>query len=168
MKDPALPANLRERTAHSRAKWLRAYELQLKGDLAGAIEGYHRSLAIHPTAEAHTFLGWAYSFQGDLDAAIHQCERAIEVDPTFGNPYNDIGAYLIQLGRYAEALPWLKRALKARRYEPRHYPHYNLGFALLNLGRTDEALLEFKRALRRCPDYQPAARMVDYLKDQAS
>ena len=48
------------------------------------------------------------------------------MDPDFGNPYNDIGAYLIELGREEEAVTWLERAKTAARYEPRHYPYFNL------------------------------------------
>jgi hypothetical protein len=39
--------------------------------------------------------------------------RAIQVDPDFGNPYNDIGAYLINLGRHDEAMAWLEQAIGA-------------------------------------------------------
>ena len=76
-------------------------------------------------------MGWTYHFQGRLDEAIAECKRAIEIDPEFGNPYNDIGAYLIELDRFDEAIPWLERAVEAARYEPRHFPHYNLGRAYL-------------------------------------
>ena len=58
-----------------------------------------------PTAEAHTFLGWAYSFLGDYESAITECRNAIELDPDFGNPYNDIGAYLIQQGDSTKPMP---------------------------------------------------------------
>ena len=51
-----------------------------------------------------------YSFQGRPDDAIAECKIAIAVDPDFGNPYNDIGAYLIELGREEEAVTWLERA----------------------------------------------------------
>ena len=60
------------------------------------------------------FLGWTYSYQGRLDDAIPECQKAIEVDPEFGNPYNDIGAYLIEQQKHDEAIPWLERALQAR------------------------------------------------------
>src|SRR5205823_391549 len=43
--------------------FVRAYEAQQAGDYAEAIELYRRSIALHPTAEAHTFLGWVYSFE---------------------------------------------------------------------------------------------------------
>src|SRR5437867_2506875 len=92
-----------------------AYRLQMEGELDAAIERYQQSIALHPTAEAHTFLGWTYSFQGRLEDAIAQCKEAIAVDADFGNPYNDIGSYLIKLGRLDEAVPWLEAAIKARR-----------------------------------------------------
>src|SRR5437762_8933331 len=96
-----------------------AYQAQMEGDYDRAVELYQSSLELHPTAEAHTFLGWTYHFQGRIDEAIAECKRAIELDPDFGNPYNDIGAYLIEQNRFDEAIPWLERATEARRYEPR-------------------------------------------------
>src|SRR5712692_7637543 len=74
-----------------------AYQAQMEGDYERAVELYQTSLELHPTAEAHTFLGWTYHFQGRIEEAITECKRAIELDPDFGNPYNDIGAYLIKL-----------------------------------------------------------------------
>ena len=84
-----------------------AYEHQMEGELEAAIELYQRSIETCPTAEAHTFLGWTYSFQGKLDEAIEECKKAIAIDPDFGNPYNDIGAYLIEKSQHEEAIPWL-------------------------------------------------------------
>jgi Tfp pilus assembly protein PilF len=117
---------------------------------------YQASLAVAPTAEAHTFLGWVYSFQRRYAEAIAECKRAIAVDPTFGNPYNDIGCYLIALGREDEAIPWLRRALAAPRYEAPHFPHVNLARIYETQGRVLDALTEYGRALERQPGYAPA------------
>src|SRR5262249_46349416 len=87
-----------------------AYKAQMEGDYERAVELYQSSLELHPTAEGHTFLGWAYHFQGRIQDAIGECKRAIALDPDFGNPYNDIGAYLIELGNVDEAIPWLQEA----------------------------------------------------------
>jgi tetratricopeptide (TPR) repeat protein len=105
----------------------KAYELQVSGDFDKAIELYTRSIELFPTAEAYTFRGWTYSFLGDYDRAIAECLLAIKVDPEFGNPYNDIGAYLIEQDKWDEAIPWFQKALIAPRYEARSYPHFNLG-----------------------------------------
>jgi hypothetical protein len=51
--------------------------------------------------------------------------QAIKVDPEFGNPYNDIGAYLIEQEKWDEAIPWFQKAMAAPRYEARCYPHFN-------------------------------------------
>src|SRR2546425_3122817 len=54
----------------------KAYEAQMGGDLDDAAELYKQSIAAYPTAEAHTFLGWTYSFMGMTDEAIDECHRA--------------------------------------------------------------------------------------------
>ena len=133
-----------------------AYAAQMQGDLDGAIALYHQSLACVPTAEAHTFLGWTLSAKGDYEGAIRECHRAIEVDPGFGNPYNDIGSYLIALGRPKDAVPWLRKAMGAARYEPRHYPHVNLARVYVTLGQFDAAIAQLRVALAIAPHYRPA------------
>ena len=133
------------------AIWQEAYQHQMRGELDRAIELYQRSIDVHPTAEAHTFLGWTYSFQGRLDEATQECLRAIDVDPDFGNPYNDIGCYLMQQGKLDEAVPWLERAKQAKRYEPRQFPHMNLARIRMKQGRWWDALREFEQAVRLAP-----------------
>jgi len=142
----------------------RGYEYQMSGEFNLAIEYYKRSIEVHPTAEAYTFLGWTYSFQGKLQEAIAECKNAIKVDPDFGNPYNDIGAYLIELERYDEAIPWLEKATLAKRYEPRHYPHFNLGRVYLIKGMVKKALEEFQKALEIYPDYPVAKEAIEKLR----
>jgi Tfp pilus assembly protein PilF len=141
-----------------------AYRTQMEGDYDRAVELYKNSLEIFPTAEAHTFLGWTYHFQGKIEDAIAECKRAIEVDPDFGNPYNDIGSYLIQLGKFDEAIPWLERAIAAPRYEPRHFPHFNLGRAYAAKGMLTRAGECFKESLRIEPRYALARQAVENLR----
>lgn len=143
-----------------------AYQYQMGGEYEMAVELYKRSLKLHPTAEAYTFLGWTYHFQGRLDEAINECKKAIQLDPEFGNPYNDIGAYLIEQGRFAEALPWLERALQSHRYESYHFPHYNLGRALMALELYGDARRHLELALRLCPDYGIARRALAELRSK--
>ena len=132
--------------------WKEAYGRQMEGDLERAIELYRRSIEVYPTAEAHTYLGWTFSFQGRLEEATRECHRAIEVDPDFGNPYNDIGCYLMQQDKLDEAIAWLEKAKHARRYEPRQFPYMNLARIYLKQGRWWQALREFESAVRLAPD----------------
>jgi len=134
----------------------RAYRMQEQGDLANAMLLYQRSIAVQPTAEAHTFLGWTYSLLDRHDEAIDECYKAIAIDPTYGNPYNDIGVYLIEQEQYEEAISWLKQALTAPRYEAPQFPRFNLGRAYERLGEYVQALHWYGAALEIDPLYLPA------------
>lgn len=131
-----------------------------EGDIDGAIEKYNRSIEVLPTADAHTYLGWMLSFKGEIDQAIRQCKTAIELDPEFGNPYNDIGVYLMQQGKYDEAEGWLRRAMMAKRYEPKQFPHINLGRIHIVRRHYGEALEEFRKALEVAPEDPTAGQLL--------
>src|ERR1044072_2529703 len=93
----------------------RAFEAQQLKDYEAAIELYQRSIAVYPTAAAHTFLRCVYIFQKRYDEAINECLEAIRVDDPLGNPYNDIGSYLVAKGDFYNSVRWFKRALLAPR-----------------------------------------------------
>ena len=146
--------------------WQQGYALHLLGEFDDAVLLFRKSLESQPTAEAHTFLGWSLSKLGRLQEAIAQCKKAITLDPDYGNPYNDIGVYFIDLGRPDEAIPWLKKAMGAKRYCCYEFPHFNLGRILLMQGRLVEAKHSFERALSYNPNYQPALKGLEYLREQ--
>jgi len=141
-----------------------AMKLQMAEEFDDAIRLYKESIALYPTADAHTYLGWAYSFKGRLNEAIAQCEIAIELDPEFGNPYNDIGVYLMQQQKLDDAIPWLERAKNAKRYEPRHFPYINLGRVYLTKGMIQKALEEFGGALQINPGDRELAQLTEELQ----
>lgn len=134
----------------------KAYKFQMDGKLDEAVNFYQSSIDTFPTAEAHTFLGWTYSFMGQLHEAIEECHLAIATDPDFGNPYNDIGAYLIELDQLDDAIPWLEKATKAKRYESPSFPHMNLGRIYEKKGDWDRAIDFYKTAVTLNPKHQSA------------
>jgi len=143
-----------------------AYRHQMKGDLDEAVELYRRSIEAYPTAEAYTFLGWTYSFMGDYDTAIEECQRAIEIDPEFGNPYNDIGAYLIEKGQLDEAIPWLEKATRVARYDKPCFPHFNMGRVWEMKHDYTRALRAYRMALDLNPQYTLAKAALRRIKAQ--
>jgi tetratricopeptide (TPR) repeat protein len=142
----------------------RAYRAQVRGEVDEAIRLYQESIGLHPSAEAFTFLGWAHSFRKDYERALACCRSAINLDPDFGNPYNDIGAYLIELGQWDEAVPWLRAATRARRYASHHFPHYNLGRVHEHNFDWDLAESEYVLALRIEPRYELAQQSLRRLR----
>ena len=135
----------------------RAYEAQVEKRYGEAAELYRRSIAAYPTAEAHTFLGWVYSFEGRYEEAIDECLKAIRVDPAFGNPYNDIGSYLIARGDLWTCVLWFRRALLAPRYESYAFPHFNLGRVYEERHRPLDAARHYGLALEEQPGFAQAA-----------
>lgn len=137
-----------------------AHEAQKAGRPQQAIHHYHRSLENYLSAEAYTYLGWAHSVRGDLDEAIATCHRAIAVDPNYGNPYNDIGAYLIEKGRLDEAIPWLEKAIRAKRSDSYCFPWMNLGRIYERKQDWVQAAHCYNQASQCDDTYRPAAKSL--------
>jgi Tfp pilus assembly protein PilF len=146
------------------ALWQQGYLLHLDGRYQAAVDSFRESIEILPTAEGHTFLGWSLSMLGHIEEALAECKKAIALDPDYGNPYNDIGVYLMELGRPDEAVPWFEKAIAAKRYCCYQFAHFNLGHVRLKQGNYHAAKRSFEEALRHDPDYLPARMALEYLE----
>jgi eukaryotic-like serine/threonine-protein kinase len=62
-----------------------------------------------------TNLAWTSSLMHDYDGAIEQLRQTVEVDPNFWLAYWDLGGYKLALGRYAEAVSDLQKAVEFSR-----------------------------------------------------
>lgn len=144
--------------------WNQGVGYHMQGDFQNAISLYDQSIDVYPTAEAYTFRGWAFRFLGRIDDAIAECRKAIAVDPAFGNPYNDIGSYLMSKGELDAAVEWFEKAKTAPRYEPRHYPFMNLGRLYAAKGMVLRAIEEFEGALAIEPGEASCLEMTERLR----
>jgi len=143
-----------------------AYEMQMHGELDRAMYYYGRSLDCVESPEAYTFMAWAESMRGNFERAIELCRRAIELDAEFGNPWNDLGAYLLALDKPQESIPYLQHALRCPRYLTYHYAHYNLGRAHEKLGDRMQARREYEAALKEDPNYMLAKDALHRLRGE--
>lgn len=147
-----------DQIAHEKAMVLfeRAFRLQLEGQYGDAIMLYKRSIETHPTAEAYTYLGWTYGMMERREEAIEMCQKAIAIDPTYGNPYNDIGVYLMEDEQWEEAIGWLEKALATSRYDTPQFAWMNLAHVHEQIGHYRTALKSYDQALAIDPLYFPA------------
>lgn len=134
----------------------KAFQFQTDGEIEEAIKQYKISIDIHPTAKAHTHLAEAYSLQENFTRAIEECKKAIEIDPNYGYPYNDIGNYLVKIGEPNKAVIWFEKAVRSYCYKPKHFPFYSLGKIYEKKGEWLLALKCYNRALIYNHDYEPA------------
>ncbi len=122
------------------------------GDYISALHSYKAAAHVRKSSDALTNWGAMEHFLGDTRRAIELCREAIDLDPECGNPYNDIGSYLVVMGRPEEAIAWFKKAIAAKRSEPRQFPHINLGKLYLSRKDYQQALHHFEEALHHDPD----------------
>lgn len=137
--------------SRARILWREGAARLLAGDPLDALRLFEESIDAEPTAEGYTYRGWAASSLGRVEEAIEDCRQAIRLDPDFGNPYNDIGVYLLRQGKLDEAVPWFETAKRARRFDARHLPFLNLGRIYSLKGEAMRALDEFLGALAAEP-----------------
>lgn len=152
--------------ARARSLWKEGAELHIEGDYQAAIERYAEALRLHPTARLYTYLARSLARLGRYAQAVDQCRKAVALDAAYGNAYNELGTYLIELGQPREAIYWLRRALRLPGLCCPDVSYYQLGRALLMQARVEEAVQAFEAALAVRPHYRPARRLLEGIRSR--
>jgi serine/threonine protein kinase len=149
-----------------------ASSLFQKGDVAGAVEEFSRSLSVrrellradHPAiVRVESNLGLAKLKSGAVDEAIELLTHAAEVrDKAFGPEHagrvgtmTSLSMALRQKGRYDDALAWLGKLLEWQtpRYAADSYQvaatHANMGITLGEKGETEAAIGKLEASIPR-------------------
>jgi Flp pilus assembly protein TadD len=100
--------------------------------------------------EAHYNLAAMLQARGQLDEAIAEYSRAVELHPNDATANNSLGGALLATGDAGEAIAHFSLALKIR---PDYFDaHYNLGNALIATNDFPDAIEQFRAAVRLHPD----------------
>ncbi|TNF29537.1 MAG: tetratricopeptide repeat protein [Deltaproteobacteria bacterium] len=140
------------------------HENVFKKDLDKAMESFTKALNYKETAEVLTLLAWVHSMGQNYEKAKSLCLKAIQKDPDYGPPYNDLGTYLLSQGEIDESLKWFSLAKKAVNYQNREYPYINSGRAWMSKKNFEKALDEFSKALTLAPFHEELHQTVERLK----
>lgn len=127
------------------------------GKSRAALERFNRAVRLDPTlARAWFQRGYVGEVQGlQATEVVQSYRRAWELDPALLEAGNNLGRFLHEQGRPAEAKPVLMRVTRARGDYGDAY--YNLGLVLSALGEHGAAA----RALGRAVQLFPEERMVE-------
>ena len=93
-------------------------------------------------AEKHFKKGFAYQNQGNLDKALEEYGKAIQLNPNYGKVYTNIGTVYLERQDYDQAIQQFKKVIELNYYDTK--AHYNLGLAYLYKGEKDMAQEEMK------------------------
>ncbi len=80
----------------------------------------------------------------------------MELDPTYGDAYHNLGSSLAEQGQWEEAIAAYKKALAQPVYASPESTYNNLGYAYWALDRRPEAEEAFRAALQLEPKLVPS------------
>ena len=104
-----------------------------------------KNITISPKAQEYRLEGYRYQEQGDLDQAIVFYRKAIDEDPSYITPYNDLGIVYEKKGLYQAAeKSYLKAIKKDNKYKA---AYSNLAYLNENKGHLDRAIHYWKKRL---------------------
>ena len=122
--------------------WTEVREL-IEFMLANAPDAYHESRTINMRGSLRM------EYENNIDSAIRDFKRAIDVDPKFAAPYNNWGVALSRSGRYQRAIGKYEMAIE---HDAEFAVAYNnWGRALRELGHDDEAITQYQKAIQLDP-----------------
>jgi tetratricopeptide (TPR) repeat protein len=117
---------------------------------------------------AHNNLGIALRGKGQIDKAIAEHRRAIELDPKLAAFHNDLGNALTDKGQLDEAIACYKKAIELG--PTNAMAHANLGITLYGKGQIDEAITCYGKAVElgsaRVRPYLAQAQRVAAARDK--
>ena len=88
------------------------------------------------------------------EGAIQECQRIEELAPDYADVTYNLGQLHFAVGRTAEALPYLRRAVEINPYQAER--RMALAAALHQAGQDDDAMQQLDRILQLQPDNQEA------------
>ncbi len=99
-------------------------------------------------AEKHFRQGFTYQNQGDLDKALEEYEKAVQLNPGNTRAYTNAGAIHLRREEYDRAIQQFKKVIELSQWDTK--AHYNLGYAYLKKGEVEKAQkeVEFLKSLR--------------------
>lgn len=93
-------------------------------------------------AEKHFRQGFSHQDQGDLDQAIEEYKRAVELNPNHLKAYMNLGVVYMRQEKYDQAIEEFSAVVKLNYYHAN--AHYNLGYIYILKGEKEKAQEELK------------------------
>ena len=127
-------------------------KLSERGDVSSEIDQINRrrAEAVRLAQEAERLE------QTDPQRAVETYRRALSLDDTLHNAWNNMGTLLMEEGNYADAVAAFQVSADLMPADPR--PHYNIGIAYQRNGWGEEAYRHFSLALERDPSHLASMR----------
>ena len=145
-------------------------EILSEPDWVRAQHAYEWVHALEPADKAIE-ARWKYAsanvakVQGRRAEAESDFKLAIQLDPSWALPQNDLGYLWALSGNYSDAIPFYQRAINLK--SDWDIPYNNMGTAYFNLKKPDQAIDWYRRAIEVNPQWAtPHAWLGGILQDR--
>jgi tetratricopeptide (TPR) repeat protein len=143
--------------ANEKAVWPRvmraaAWSLQRKHD--SAVKELTEVIRLHPSAALHDFRGGALLLGGEIDAAIADFDKAIQLDPNRASTFSNRGLARSLKGDLAQATRDYSESIRLNPDYSRAF--HNRGLTWSARGEPDKAIQDYTEAIRLNPDFREA------------
>ena len=114
---------------------------------AGTINAAEKSVEL---SKKHLKKGVSFIKNKELEKAIDEFKKAIELNPSDGASYYNLGICYLRLGRFQEAVKPLETYVTF--HPDKAFAYYNLGYVYTKIGEKDKSLIAYNKALQLNPD----------------
>lgn len=129
----------------------------IRGNVTDAYKALAAAMEIDSTdARYPNALGRCLRQMGRIPESVMEYERAISLDPKFGEPFRNRGNAFLEMGRYEEALTDFTTAINLMPESPLAYK--NRGYTYFLAGNFQDALTDHDQAIKLDRNYEEAFR----------
>ncbi len=118
-------------------------------DYQGAIEAFHKALAIKEDWNAYLGLGWALTYQQKFTSAIEAFQKSIALKEDW-NSYLGLGYNLNKKNRYPEAIEAISKSLTLKK---NWQSYHQMGTLLYKTNQFENSIQAFEEALKQKKDW---------------
>jgi len=116
-------------------------------------------LVSYNSPRSHNNMGDVYCQEGNIDGAIREFKKALELKPDYADVYHNLANVYHNKGDLKEAVKFYQQAIY---FNPNLFEsHYNLAIIYLNTGEVDLAKEELGKALQIRPEDENARQTLD-------
>jgi tetratricopeptide (TPR) repeat protein len=127
-------------------------EAAMKGNASVVLMHYTELVRLFPNDErAHTLLANLYFGRQDYESAVTHLVKATTINPSFSQPYNQLGYAYRFLDKLTDAEAAFKKYIELIPGDPN--PHDSYAELLMKMGRFDESIKAYEKALSLDPNF---------------
>jgi len=122
-----------------------------------AMDKLNKAKAANPDLP-EVYVGFAelYARLGQPKLADENWQKALDLDPTRSDLFNNYGLYLCEKGQFDQAEQQFLKAIANPNYTAPEYAHTNAGICAIKRGDTAKGMRYLRKALEFKPNFGPA------------